>query len=258
MVKLAQAQSQLTKPQPVSAEAWPDRGLVSVILATFDERENIDNTINDIFENVPAPVEIIVVDDDSPDETWRLVMDLGDPRVKVIRRVNMRGLASAFMRGIIESQGDIVCWMDADTCMPAATLGRMIETLRSDDISIGSRYVEGGRDERTALRTTASRLINWLARTVLGHGIRDYDSGFVAVRRCVFDKVLPLPTGYGEYFIEFIYAACKNGLRVNEVGYVFRDRSVGSSKSFASVWRFLLLGTRYVYRIFQARLRRLD
>lgn len=234
------------------------RGRVSIILATYNERENISETIQQIMRCVAPPLEIIVVDDDSPDETWRLVVELGLPEVKLIRRVATRGLASAFMRGIIESQGEIVGWMDADSCMPPSVLPQMIERLRDHDVVIGSRYVAGGRDERGRLRKYGSLFINQFARLVLGYGVRDYDSGFVVVRRSVFDRVSIIPTGYGAYFIEFIYTCCRKRLRVCEVPYVFRDRTKGASKSFTSFWRLVGLGFAYVLRIVWARCRRFD
>lgn len=236
----------------------PTRGLVSIVLATFNERDNIRGTIENIFTHVPAPVEIILVDDDSPDRTWHYVEALRDPRVTVIRRHGTRGLASAFVRGIMESRGAIVGWMDADMCMPPELLPVMLERLSDHDVVIGSRYAPGGQDLRHPLRTNASRLINGLASLVLGHGIRDYDSGFVVVRRSVFDAVLPLPTGYGEYFIEFVYGCCRKGLRVCEMPYTFTDRSKGLSKTAPSLWKFLTLGLQYAIRIFRARLRTFD
>lgn len=227
-------------------------------MATYDERDNILNTIENIFRYVPEPLEIIVVDDDSPDRTWKLVDDLNDPRVKLIRRVGARGLASAFMRGIIESRGDIIGWLDADMCMPPQMLPEMIEKLGRHDVVIGSRYADGGEDLRHPLRVRASRLINALATLILGHGIKDYDSGFVVLRRSVFDKVVPIPRGYGEYFVEFIYRCCEKGLRVCEIGYSFADRQKGVSKSLPSLWGFFSLGTKYVLRIIRARFERID
>lgn len=233
-------------------------GLVSVILVTLNERENILNTVENVFRHVPDPLEIIIVDDDSPDQTWRVVADLQDARVKLVRRVGTRGLASAFLRGIIESRGDIVVWMDADMCMPPELLPRMIALLKDSDVVIGSRYAPGGLDARHPIRVCASRLINGFASFVLGYNIKDYDSGFVVVRRAVFDKVLPIPTGHGEYFIEFIYMCCRKGLSVHEVPYTFTDRTKGASKSFRNIWQFGVLGTKYAVRILRARFRHLD
>jgi len=231
---------------------------VSIVLATYNERENILDTVHGIFDHVPYSTEVIVVDDDSEDMTWKLVEDLKDPRVVLVRRVDTRGLASAFNRGIIESRGEIVGWMDADMCMPPALLPSMIEKLNDYDIVVGSRYAPGGIDDRSALRVISSRLINGLAGLVLGFGIKDYDSGFVVLRRTVFDKVSIIPTGYGAYFMEFLYTCRKKGLTVHEVPYVFRDRAKGISKSAPSIFKFFRTGGQYVYRIFRARLRKID
>jgi dolichol-phosphate mannosyltransferase len=228
------------------------------VLATYNERENIVDTIQSIFEHVKDPVEVIVVDDDSADQTWQLVESLGDPRVVVIRRVDTRGLASAFNRGIIESRGEIVGWMDADMCMPPSMLPAMVDKLNEHDIVVGSRYAQGGKDDRAPLRVISSRLINGLAGLVLGYGIKDYDSGFVVLRRTVFNKVSIIPTGYGAYFMEFLYTCRKKGLTVYEMPYVFRDRAKGISKSAPSIFNFFKTGMQYVIRIFTARLRRID
>ncbi|MCX5874541.1 MAG: glycosyltransferase [Deltaproteobacteria bacterium] len=231
---------------------------VSIVLATYNERENILDTISSIFEHVKDSAEVIVVDDDSSDMTWKLVKELNDPRVKLIRRVDTRGLASAFNRGIIESRGEVVGWMDADMCMPPSLLPAMIDKLDEYDIVVGSRYAPGGIDDRALLRVASSRLINGLATLVLGYGIKDYDSGFVILKRTVFDKVSIIPTGYGAYFMEFLYTCRTKGLTVYEIPYVFRDRAKGVSKSAPSILKFFRTGMQYVIRIFTARLRKID
>ena len=231
---------------------------VSIILATYNERENILDTVRSIFDHVKDSVEVIVVDDDSDDKTWELVEKQDDPRIVLIRRVATRGLASAFNRGIIESRGQIVGWMDADMCMPPYLLPEMIKKLEEFDVVVGSRYAPGGIDDRTLLRVLSSRLINGLAGLVLGFGIKDYDSGFVVLRRSVFNKVSIIPTGYGAYFMEFLYTCRKKGLTVYELPYVFRDRAKGISKSAPSIYSFFKTGLQYVIRIFIARLRKMD
>jgi dolichol-phosphate mannosyltransferase len=231
--------------------------MISIVLATYNERGIIAETIRTILKEVPEPVEVIVVDDDSPDRTWEVVESLELPNVKVIRRRGARGLASAFNRGIIESRGDYIGWMDADLGMPPAMIPRMYRLIVDDgyDMAIGSRYVDGGADERRPFRVLASHLINGLARLVLGHGVKDYDSGFVLMKRSVLDTVTFMPSGYGDYCIEFIYDACRKGVRIAEVGYVFRERTIGTSKSVPSIPRFLLTGMKYALRIVRTRLK---
>jgi dolichol-phosphate mannosyltransferase len=219
--------SQFATPAPGS----PPRGLISIILATYNESENIRDIIAAIFACLPDPVEIIIVDDDSPDLTWKIATDLSDPRVKVIRRMKTRGLASAINRGIIESQGAFIGWMDADMCHPPALLPSMLASPKECDVVIGSRYVKGGKDDRAPSRIVSSRFINRMASLVLGHGIQDYDSGFILMHRYVLDSVSLSPSGYGAYFIEFIYASCRKGLKVVEIPYTFTERTKGVSKS---------------------------
>ncbi len=234
--------------------------MISIVLATYNERDLIQTTIRALLKEAPEAMEVIVVDDDSPDQTWRVVESLDLPNVRVIRRRRARGLASAFNRGIIESKGDYIGWMDADMCMPPSMIPEMYRKLVDEgyDIAIGSRYTPGGVDDRHWLRVQASRFINGFAGLVLGYGIKDYDSGFVLIRRSVLDSVTIIPRGYGEYFIEFIYNACRKGLRVVEIGYHFRDRTVGVSKSAPSVVKFFVAGMWYALRIVTARLRKID
>jgi dolichol-phosphate mannosyltransferase len=234
--------------------------VISIVLATYNERDLIQTTIRALLKEAPEAMEIIVVDDDSPDQTWRVVESLDLPNVRVIRRRRARGLASAFNRGIIESKGDYIGWMDADMCMPPSMIPEMYRKLVDEgyDVAIGSRYAPGGVDDRHWLRVQASRLINGFAALVLGYGIKDYDSGFVLIRRTVLDSVTIIPRGYGEYFIEFVYNACRKGLRVVEIGYHFRDRTVGVSKSAPSLVKFFVAGMWYAVRILTARVRKID
>ena len=253
-----EATIRVPRPRVRSGRAARRSPAISIILATYNERENIRSTISSVFQHLGDDVEIIVVDDDSPDETWKLVQNFDDPRLVLIRRVATRGLASAFNRGIIESRGAVVGWMDSDMCMPPALLPDMVARLDDYDICIGSRYAPGGGDERTKLRVLCSRLINGFARLVLGYGIRDYDSGFIVLRRTAFDKVSVIPTGYGAYFMELLYTCRRKGLTVYEMPYRFTDRAHGTSKSAPNRFAFFWTGMGYVTRILMARLRRID
>ena len=227
---------------------------VSIVIPTYNEREHIANLIESLYATIAPPLEVIVVDDNSPDGTADIVAGLEYPALMLIRRKS-RGLAAAFHRGILEASGDLIGWMDADMTMPAAVMLQLIEQLDEYHIALGSRYVEGGSDNRHPRRVYASHAINGLARAVLGGGIGDYDSGFIAIRREVFDHITLIPYGYGEYFIEFLYDAHRSGLKIKEVGYSFRDRSVGVSKSAPSVIAFFIQGLHYITRIFSIRLR---
>lgn len=233
----------------------PPHPLVSVVLPTYNESENIEQMARSVLEAVGDPIEVIVVDDDSPDQTWRIAAAIDPQRVVAIRR-RSRGLASAIARGLLESRGQIIAWMDADLSMPAERLAAMIGRLDQYPVVIGSRYVADGLDDRPAFRVLTSRLINWLARTILGGDVRDMDSGFIAIRREVLDSVTLLPVGYGAYFIDFLHACRMKGLPVLEVPYRLVDRTRGASKSAPNLWKFGLNGLGYLFTILYARLRR--
>ncbi len=231
--------------------------MISIILATYNEKEHIEDMVRDLFKHSPQELEVIIVDDNSPDGTADIVKKLNNPRVKLITRTKTRGLASAFNRGIIESRGEYVGWMDADMCMPANMIPKMYTKIVDEgfDVVIGSRYAPEGKDDRSLLRVASSHFINKMAGIFLGYGIKDYDSGFILLKRNIFDAVTIIPTGYGEYFMEFIYNICRAGFKVGEIGYYFRDRAEGKSKSFPHIFAFARTGFNYILRIITARFR---
>ncbi|MGE5502854.1 MAG: glycosyltransferase [Actinomycetota bacterium] len=223
--------------------------MISFIIPTLDEERIIADQITAVLAHVAGDVEIIIVDDSPGLATADAVAALNEPRVRVVRRGAPRGLASAILRGIMESRGEIVGWMDADAWMLPERLPAMIKALETADIAIASRYAEGGGDVRVATRVMASRLINGFAQLMLGDHVRDYTSCFAVVRRSVFDVILPDPHGFGEFFVEFVHRARKAGLTIAEVPYILRDRTAGESKC-SNHWRqFLRLGINYGVRI---------
>jgi dolichol-phosphate mannosyltransferase len=225
---------------------------VSIIIPTYNEKENIASLLKKLYALIDQPLEVIIVDDDSPDGTAQLVEGLRFPNLRLIKR-RSRGLASAVRRGVLASKGEIIGLMDADLTMPPSIMNQLISNLDQVQIALASRYVDGGSDNRSRLRVLASRAVNWLARLLLGDQIRDHDSGFVAFRREVLDHVDLSPSGHGEYFIEFVYDACKAGIKIKEVGYAFCDRRSGASKSAGSLLGFFALGVRYITRILSVR-----
>ena len=128
------------------------------------------------------------------------------------------------------------------------------EKLAEYDVAIGSRYVKYGEETRAIWRAWLSICINLWARLFMGSKIKDYTSGFAAVRREVFDKIDFTPTGFGEYFIEFSYKCIKNNLKVIEVGYSYGRRKGGLSKSDGSKIVLLKYGLQYALKIIKWRL----
>jgi dolichol-phosphate mannosyltransferase len=229
---------------------------VSVVLPSYNESENIKEAIERIHAALGDQLlEIIVVDDNSPDGTWKIVEEMNNPQYKVIRRMNERGLASALARGVNEAKGDIIAWMDCDLGLPPEDLPRLVEQTEQYDIVIGSRYVNGGKDNRVWWRACVSYLFNLYTSLLLGFSVRDYTSGFAAVRREVFD-VIPFPSeGFGEYFIEFCHEAKKKNFRIKEIGYEYNLRKHGKSKLDSNVWQLAKYGVQYAWRVAKIRFR---
>jgi len=229
--------------------------LVSIILPTYNEKENIERLIDYILRNVKHPLEIIVVDDDSPDKTWQLVESIGKKKnnVRLLRRINKRGDASAILDGISVSRGDIVIWMDCDFSHPPSRIPKMLSSLNENDVAIASRYVEGGKDARTLTRIITSRLFNLYAQKVLGLPVKDSTTGFVAVKKKVFDKVRLFKEGHGEYCVKFLYDCWKNGFSIEEIPIVSRDRKKGKSKTCEHPYSLLKHGINYGMMVLKVR-----
>ncbi len=229
-------------------------GYVSVVLPSYNERENIIEAIRRISKAVGSHLkEIIIVDDSSPDGTGLLVKEYAHPKVRLIERINQRGLASALYDGIMAAKGEAVVWMDCDLGLSPEEIPGLISHLDTYDIAIASRYVKGGKDPRPFFRIFLSWMINGFSMVCLGGGVRDYTSGFAAVRKHVFNSVSFSKKGFGEYFIEFAYKAKKNGFQIIEVPCVYTIRSGGISKSDGDLKTLLKLGKDYSVRVLKLR-----
>lgn len=224
---------------------------VSVILPTYNERDNVKVVIDEIIRVAPNLSEVIVVDDNSPDRTWAVVEEVAgrDARIKLIKRVNERGLTSAIWTGIINAHGGYIVWLDCDMGMPPGLIPELIKGLDNYDIVIGSRYVFGGKDSRGLFRRLTSRFLNVFAGFILGVDIKDLTTGFVASKREVFNRI-KLQGNYGDYCIRFLYEAHKSGYRIKEVPYIFKERIKGQSKSEAGFFKF---GIGYIKTILRVR-----
>jgi dolichol-phosphate mannosyltransferase len=225
--------------------------MISIILSTYNERKNIEKLITFISRVVKQPMEIIVVDDDSPDRTWEIVEKIKrkNKKVKLLRRAHKGGLGSAILDGISLSKGDVVVWLDCDFSHPPEIIPKLIEELNGYDIAIGSRYVEEGGDEREFIRVLTSRMINLFANIFLGFDVKDYTTGFVAAKRHVLNKVKFSPEGHGEYCIEFLYLSKKSGFRIKEIPYVNALRRTGESKASPNILVFLRQGINYCLKV---------
>lgn len=229
---------------------------ISVILPTYNERENIGDLISELIlylsKYISNDFELLVVDDNSPDKTWEEVEKYfgPEPRVKLIRRFKHRSLASAISKGIEESKGNIICWLDCDFSMPPYKLVELIKKITEGyDVAVGSRFIKGGEDVRGAtdswLMAILSRVMNYFISLLLGSSFKDYTSGFAAARKEIFNEI-KIKGDYGEYFIDFIYNARNRGYKIIEVPYYCLPRRRGSSKTKDNLMDYLKNGWKYI------------
>ena len=213
-----------------------------VVLPTYDERENLPAIVPAILAASPD-LDVLVVDDDSPDGTGALAGQLAarDPRVRVLHRVRKEGLGRAYLAGFdvaLRAAYGRILQMDADFSHDPERLPAVLAASRDADLVLGSRYVPGGGTRNWGLgRRVLSRSGSLYARTILGVGVRDLTGGFKCFRREVLERIdLPTVSSAGYAFqIELTYRALRAGFRVVEVPIVFADRRVGQSKMSRSI-----------------------
>jgi dolichol-phosphate mannosyltransferase len=213
----------------------PRRALVCV--PTYDEKENVVAIVEAVLAAAPD-VDVLVIDDNSPDGTGRLADEIAarEPRVHVLHRAGKEGLGRAYLAGFAWALArgyGLVLEMDADFSHDPRYLPAMLEAAREADLVLGSRYVPGGGTVNWGVaRKLISRGGSLYARTILGIPIRDLTGGFKCFRREVLEAI-DLPTvecsGYA-FQIELTYRTLRKGFRVREIPIVFVDRRVGHSK----------------------------
>ncbi len=230
-----------------SGSMTPNTHKIMVVLPTYNEAENLPLMVDALFAlNVPT-LEILVVDDNSPDGTGKLADDLAAKhtgRVHVLHRSEKGGLGPAYVAGFkfaINHGADLILQMDADFSHQPKYILQMLEKIDAGyDIVIGSRFAKGGGvDEKWSIYR---KLLSWFAnrvyvRTLLGINIADATGGFRMWRRDTligldFDRVRS--NGY-VFQVEIAYIASKLGYRITEIPIYFPDRKLGTSKMDLSI-----------------------
>ncbi len=209
-----------------------------VIIPTYNEAENLGPITSAVLAAEPR-VDILVVDDNSPDGTGDLADALAkkEPRVKVLHREKKEGLGKAYLhafRWALDAGYQFIIEMDADFSHDPKYLPVLLnEAISGTDLVLGSRYVDGGGTVNWGpVRRAISRGGSLYARSILGVGIRDLTGGFKCFRRAVLEAIdlgAVKSTGYA-FQIELTYRALKAGFSIKEMPIVFEDRRVGQSK----------------------------
>jgi dolichol-phosphate mannosyltransferase len=220
-----------------------------VVIPTYNERGNVAPLVQTL-SGLGLNIEILFVDDNSPDGTGALLDEIAEqsPLVSVMHRPEKLGLGSAYITGFqvaLARKPDCIIQMDADLSHDPKDIPRLLSAVESHDLVTGSRYIPGGGVVRWPIhRLALSYLANLYVRWVTGIKIRDCTAGFKCFRRSVLEGI-PLDrvvsNGYA-FQIEMAYRVWKEGCRVKEVPITFWERTSGRSKlSGKVIWEAILL-----------------
>ncbi len=221
---------------------------IAVVVPTYNEADNVAQIVHRVRAALDGiDWELIFVDDDSPDATWRLARDLarGDGRVRVLHRVGRRGLASACIEGMLATAAPFIAVIDGDLQHDESLLPQMLAALKGQDLDIvvGSRYTAGGGvGDWDARRQSMSRLAGAIGRRLIKADLKDPMSGFFMLRSELFQTCVRGLSGVGYKILLDIFASCPQPPRFKEIPYEFRQRTAGASKlDKAVLWEYLLM-----------------
>jgi len=209
--------------------------MISVILPTFNERQNICPLIYSLCKELTDfNFEIIVVDDNSLDGTFKEAEKhfSGNDKVRLFLRTSEKGLAKSIRFGIEMSKGDFIAVMDTDFNHEPHMIPQMIYHIEHYDMVIGSRFASGGRMQDQK-RYICSFLFNILIRIAIRSQVQDNLSGFFVIRRDALNelKFNIVFEGYGDYFFKLIYFVLQRKRLVLEIPVFYKNRSMGKSKT---------------------------
>ncbi len=233
----------------------------AIVLPTYNESQNIESMIAALLALEIDQINILIVDDNSPDGTGQIADKLAESypeQVEVLHRIGERGLGSAYIAGfnhVLDAETEAVVQMDADFSHSPRYLPEMLARLGEHDVVIGSRYVTGGQlDEHWGLgRRLLSVFANSIyTRLILGLHVRDVTAGFKVWRRSTLLGIgLNRIRSNGYVFqVEMAYLTEKLGYRAKEMPIYFEDRRIGRSKmsqriKLEAVWRTLQVAQRH-------------
>ncbi len=211
-----------------------------IVIPTYNERENLPTLVDRLFSLPLSDLELLIVDDNSPDGTGQMADDFAvqkPGKVHALHRSGKLGLGTAYIAGFkkaLELGAERIVQMDADFSHPPEKLVEMLEASHKCDLVLGSRYIPGGSLDKDWpwYRKALSGFGNFYARTILGVKVRDITGGFRMWNRSALERI-PLArirsNGY-MFQVEMAYLASKLGFSIVEVPIYFAERKFGKSK----------------------------
>ena len=227
---------------------------IYIVIPTYNEKDNIEKIISKIFEIKIGNLNILVVDDNSPDGTGAVVERIkkNDARVDILHREGKEGLGKAYIAGfkeVLNRGAELIFEMDADLSHDPKYLLPILEASKNNDLVLGSRYIKGGGVANwNIIRRLISRFGNIYAKVILGVPYNDLTGGFKCYKRKVLETInLDSLDSLGYNFqIETTYKAHQAGFKIAEVPIIFTERVEGESKFNPKImlegfWRVLAL-----------------
>ena len=235
---------------------------ILAISPTYNEKKNISELINRISQ-LPLEVDLLIVDDNSPDGTADLVKDImiQNKNTHILERENKLGLGTAYCEGFqwaLDRGYDLIVQIDADLSHNPDDIMRMVEMSKSSDLVIGSRYIGGVNVINWPMRRLLlSYFANLYAKALIRFPIKDSTGGFKCFHRKVLESIdLKTINSQGYSFqIEMNFLACVKGFKIQEIPIVFTDRTVGESKMnrgivIEAIWMVPKLLVRKIFKIY--------
>ena len=220
---------------------------VSVILCTFKEKENIKLTLEKLLKfNI---YEVIIIDDDSNDGIFDEIKKFNSDKIKFYQRKKTKGFASAFIYGLMKSNGNFILRFDADMHSSIEHFFNMIKENLNKELIIFSRYVKNGRDERDTYRRIPSLIINKICQILLSNKIKDYSSGILFFDKNILKDIVPKNTKYGNFIIEFVFNFILKKKNFIEVPFIQTKSTQENSKSAPNIFKFIYHGILYIMTI---------
>ncbi len=236
-----------------------ENGQISIIIPTYNESKNIINILHSIEKIIPNNIltQAIVVDDNSPDGTGKIVEDylknfkkITNYTIEIIHRKAKDGLGSAILKGIQHATGDTIVVMDSDFSHPPQIIPKLIESVKKYqyDIAVASRYIKGGKIQGWPLkRKIMSKFATLIAKKGLGINTKDPMSGFFAFKKNIIKGLNIDAIGY-KILLEILVKT--KDVTIKEIPYTFQNRELGSSKLglktildyYKSVWKLYRYG----------------
>lgn len=226
---------------------------IAVVIPTYNEAENIKKITAEVLSlNIPG-LEIIIVDDNSPDGTGKIADDLKalNSRIRVVHRLGKLGLGTAYLEGFkyaLDSGAEVFFEMDADFSHDVKRIPAFLESIKEADLVIGSRFISWGKNDIGFTRRLVSRLGSFYAQIILGLPIKDLTGGFNCYRRKVLESINFNNVHAGNYAfqIEMKYRTFKKNFRIKEIPIIFTVRKEGKTKFYfkmilESLWLVLKL-----------------